>query len=827
MKENKNGITLIALVVTIIVLIILAGVSINLLLGDNGIITKAIEAKEQQEIASIAEKLELVKAPIQVEKIVVTIDDYLAELQKPGVVDFEINGIDRVDENNAYIIADKYQFLLEYESNGNLKITYQGKVGKLLPRIVTVEVSNTTNSITAKIEAKRANKYNFYIKDNIDGEYELIEEDNETGEYIYSGLTQNTTYYIKLEAINKNGSVSSEITRSTSTMVELVEAEIEATIVPNTWTNGNVTTKIKLNTEKDVKDYTIQYAQSEQALTTEELKNVKWTNYTEAGILSIQNGIIYTRLYDGTNATSYMSREITIIDKTKPVINNLTATTNSITISAADEVSGIVGYVVSTSSTEPTTFVECDNTKTFNKTEEGLEDNTQYYIWVKDEAGNISEVQNIRTEMVTDGTAEGAITTTDAIWKNGKASITLSTNTSYDIQYQVDSISGEWTTGKQVNNLIHNSVVNARLWDGYNGGDYLVINIRDSIDPTAQIELSSKLEVTGEKITATITHIDEQMGVNTSECKWIYNTTATIGTEDDKYAGGGTFTSNTQSIDLIADTAGTYYLHVLTVDNAGNRTETVSEAITISVAQNLADVVKPGDYISYTPTAQTFSMTTAQTGYGSSQSFNTASYTGLWQVLYNDSTHGLQIISADSVADFYLKGKVGYNNVVSTLNAFSKKYENSSYTITDSGRILGTNPTNSSEDTTSNVTLRFSFNSSTNSGAKQADTRYTTDYEAMKNATNQSSSGIQDINGYYWIASRREYDDSEVAYFSVYAISGDGEVDYRSLYDIYEYGNSYEYEYGYGVRPIVTIKNGVKAIRGNGSSTNPYQIREN
>ena len=44
MKNNK-GITLVALVVTIVVLLILAGVSINLVLGDNGIITKAKEAE--------------------------------------------------------------------------------------------------------------------------------------------------------------------------------------------------------------------------------------------------------------------------------------------------------------------------------------------------------------------------------------------------------------------------------------------------------------------------------------------------------------------------------------------------------------------------------------------------------------------------------------------------------------------------------------------------------------------------------------------------------------------------------------------------------------
>ena len=45
--KEKNGITLIALVITIIVLLILAGVAIATLTGDNGILTKAQNAKEK------------------------------------------------------------------------------------------------------------------------------------------------------------------------------------------------------------------------------------------------------------------------------------------------------------------------------------------------------------------------------------------------------------------------------------------------------------------------------------------------------------------------------------------------------------------------------------------------------------------------------------------------------------------------------------------------------------------------------------------------------------------------------------------------------------
>ncbi len=54
-KENNKGITLIALVITIIVLLILAGVTIVTLTGDNGILTKANEAQEETTQAKMDE----------------------------------------------------------------------------------------------------------------------------------------------------------------------------------------------------------------------------------------------------------------------------------------------------------------------------------------------------------------------------------------------------------------------------------------------------------------------------------------------------------------------------------------------------------------------------------------------------------------------------------------------------------------------------------------------------------------------------------------------------------------------------------------------------
>ena len=58
MKEQK-GITLIALVITIIVLLILAGVSIAMLTGNNGVLTKATTAKSETAVAEVKEQVML------------------------------------------------------------------------------------------------------------------------------------------------------------------------------------------------------------------------------------------------------------------------------------------------------------------------------------------------------------------------------------------------------------------------------------------------------------------------------------------------------------------------------------------------------------------------------------------------------------------------------------------------------------------------------------------------------------------------------------------------------------------------------------------------
>lgn len=57
--------------------------------------------------------------------------------------------------------------------------------------------------------------------------------------------------------------------------------------------------------------------------------------------------------------------------------------------------------------------------------------------------------------------------------------------------------------------------------------------------------------------------------------------------------------------------------------------------------------------------------------------FNAANYKGKWQVLYNDSTHGLQIISCESIGNLTISQETGYNTgTIEALNLIAKNFIN-------------------------------------------------------------------------------------------------------------------------------------------------------
>ena len=207
-NKNTHGITLIALVITIIILLILAGVVLNLTLGEHGILKKAEQGAEQYKISEILEKLELEKVDLVARKNgeVASLQEYIDHLINKGTI--TLADVTDIDDNNKNIVVEGYVFLVEKEQGGNIKITYQGKDTKE-PRIAKIQVIGTTiDSISVKVIASNANgaSYKYSIKNVTLGETEFTEVTTlNTNEYTFTGLTTNNEYIIQVELITSEG----------------------------------------------------------------------------------------------------------------------------------------------------------------------------------------------------------------------------------------------------------------------------------------------------------------------------------------------------------------------------------------------------------------------------------------------------------------------------------------------------------------------------------------------------------------------------------------------------------------------------------------------
>ena len=173
---------------------------------------------------------------------------------------------------------------------------------------------------------------------------------------------------------------------------------------------------------------------------------------------------------------------------------------------------------------------------------------------------------------------------------NGQAQARIYTEEDgYQIEWQKNGISeGSWTREdagikeKTITGLVNGDKIYARLYDGVSSGDFANIEVADMEAPNVVINFNKTTLETTDELTAEVTQTDEGSGVNITQTKWVFNTEAgEIGTEAASYTGG-TFTETPETITLPTDTAGTYYLHVLTIDNAGNAKEVISSKVTIN-----------------------------------------------------------------------------------------------------------------------------------------------------------------------------------------------------------------------------------------------------
>ena len=196
-KQGQNGITLIALVVTIIVLIILAGVSIAMLVGENGIITQAQKAKEETGQAEAREKLEMALLDLQMEKYTNSnyndeefITDYLAS---QGMV----------AQDDIVIVGD-YQFVIDRENLGVTQSLGRGNESSSIEIGLNSQLASDYTKATLNIEIQgsdaiskiQINGAEVSVPEKTDNKYTVTQEVTTNGTYSVYVLDSNEEYKI-------------------------------------------------------------------------------------------------------------------------------------------------------------------------------------------------------------------------------------------------------------------------------------------------------------------------------------------------------------------------------------------------------------------------------------------------------------------------------------------------------------------------------------------------------------------------------------------------------------------------------------------------------
>ena len=485
--NKKSGITMVALVVTIVVLLILASISIQGITR-TGIFRAAEDTKLEHKRAAIATTLQTKLKINQTEQIRGTDEEIvkatyedvkndLEEIKKAGGKDIEVSEVTSEEKDG------KTEWFFEVKVDGDVyKVgldgsDYLGKEDELAPLIEIKKATATTNTITATVTTRRneGGKIEYYIKEKGSQKFDLAGTTDQNT-FKYTKLKQEKTYVIEAVAINTNGKkkVSKEYEIKTSLVPKIDSNEIKFASVPNEWTNKSVEVTATLTV--DGQNFT---------LTTSKNSTSGWIASNRQ--IFTENGTMYAALTDGNNYGIAASHEVTNIDTTKPIVKSLSVTTNTIKITATDEASGIYSYAISESETMPKTFTKLDNsTQVFNTVVENLKQSTKYYVWVKDVAGNISEVASTKTGTVPKLTdANTTITKSPNDWTTQEVTATVTTTEkNYALQTKKDN--GEWqTTNSQ--KYTENGTIYARLWDGTNAGEeiYKPITNIDKTAPTA------------------------------------------------------------------------------------------------------------------------------------------------------------------------------------------------------------------------------------------------------------------------------------------------------------------------------------------------------
>ena len=344
--KNQSGITLVALVVTIVVLLILAGVSLSLILDNNGIINKSKDAKRQYQDAQQNDMKELAEIDRSIEKIT---NGNILYGKGTEESPYEINNIEDlikfgydIENGNNYNgkqikLMKNLDFKSEesYENAKRTDFEMYGYTGELMTALTTGEGFKALGKCKVENEAGLMNE-SIYFQGTFDGNNKTIKN-----MYINSTVNEDTTKEVcvglfanMMGTIKNLGIENSDITIKVEQTGRIRVGMLVGTIYGNNSLIDNCYARGSINVNTTKSNYTIigglvgTYNQGTTAVISNSYSSVDITTDSKNNNLIIGGLIGYSNEDQMTILNCYNKGEIEC----------------SGTSTLKDWVGGIVGY---------------------------------------------------------------------------------------------------------------------------------------------------------------------------------------------------------------------------------------------------------------------------------------------------------------------------------------------------------------------------------------------------------------------------------------------------------------------------------------------------
>ena len=298
-----------------------------------------------------------------------------------------------------------------------------------------------------------------------------------------------------------------------------------------------------------------------------------------------------------------------------------------------------------------------------------------------------------------------------------------------------------------------------------------------------------------------------------------------------------------------ADTTPSYRSSEASYDNtnSGMKSNNVQDALD-ELYQCVEDKENPavpvtlsvGNYVRMTPSTSSYTIEPKYTGYSDATETITPTELNLWRVIRVNSDGTYDAVSEYvSSTNVTFKGKTGYQSFIYYLNVLASKYENPKYTV--GSRIIGYNgQTDFITDTSyfdgTDLKAGTEWTSSTSGTPAEeylgrGDSLYQTDYDLVKTVYGGASDSAKankvgtTTATDYWIGSRNYhwYNSTNFTFYVRY-VQASGTISsfcYLRSCSISRWSDSSD---GYALRPIITLRSGLKAT-GSGTSSDPYVLK--